>query len=381
MIRLVLLSKLIFIFLFLFFVGMEGKNLEEFRLRELLVIGNDGDRNYLFSGASVLKLDQEENIYILDSRNCRVQVFDKKGLFLRTLGAGRGQGPGQFVAPIDMEVDTRQRLLHVLDCKNRKISRFHLDGRFHSDIPLKRYMPVKFFLDPEGNYLLNFLVYAENGSYTRKITKITLDGKMLFEWGNLNLLRKYEQDKRYKQDKRERPIPTPFDPKEYITVDERGSVYYGYSDKYEIQVFNGSGEPIRTIRGSNSPRVEVSQEDKDRFKTRLKSRAARKGKPFRMPDFKFPRYRPVFSGLWVDDGNCLWVHVVSPDERAHIDTFDTAGRYTGRMILEKPGDGVSLVQVLRDPLIKDDVLYSMVMDSDGLLVMKKYKLERKRESL
>jgi len=65
----------------------------EFELEEDLRFGNEDDENYVFYNLSGITFDSEENIFVLDAGNCRIQKFDKNGSFLQTIGR-RGQGPG-----------------------------------------------------------------------------------------------------------------------------------------------------------------------------------------------------------------------------------------------------------------------------------------------
>ena len=51
-------------------------------LEEDLSIGREDDENYMFYSARNIALDSDENIYVLDSGNHRIQKFDKDGRFL-----------------------------------------------------------------------------------------------------------------------------------------------------------------------------------------------------------------------------------------------------------------------------------------------------------
>lgn len=65
------------------------------RLVEELMIGAvEGDDPYLFFHIPDLSIDDHGNIYVLDSGNKRVGVFDRDGQFLRNL-ATEGEGPGE----------------------------------------------------------------------------------------------------------------------------------------------------------------------------------------------------------------------------------------------------------------------------------------------
>lgn len=52
-----------------------------------------GNENLMFGSISDIQLDSEENIYILDGKNSRIQKFDPKGQFLRSIPIKKGQGP------------------------------------------------------------------------------------------------------------------------------------------------------------------------------------------------------------------------------------------------------------------------------------------------
>ncbi len=73
------------------------------RLVEELAIGTvEGDDPYLFAHIPDLSVDDRGNIYVLDSGNKRVGVFDRDGQFLRHLAtAGEGPGEKQYWRPND----------------------------------------------------------------------------------------------------------------------------------------------------------------------------------------------------------------------------------------------------------------------------------------
>src|SRR4030067_2621341 len=71
-----------------------GKNII---FKEEVAIGAlEGDKNKLFHQPTYVIADQDENIYVLDSGNYRIQKFDKNANYLLTIG-GQGQGPGEIL--------------------------------------------------------------------------------------------------------------------------------------------------------------------------------------------------------------------------------------------------------------------------------------------
>ncbi len=52
----------------------------------------------MFYHAGQVEVDKDGNIYVIDTRSYRVQVFDSHGKYRITLGR-EGQGPGEFQIP------------------------------------------------------------------------------------------------------------------------------------------------------------------------------------------------------------------------------------------------------------------------------------------
>ena len=67
--------------------------------------GRLGDKPGEFSRAEGLGIDAHDNIYVTDSCNHRVQVFDGEGRFLRQYGRA-GSGLGEFSYPYDIRIDS-----------------------------------------------------------------------------------------------------------------------------------------------------------------------------------------------------------------------------------------------------------------------------------
>ena len=66
--------------------------------------GRLGDKPGEFSRAEGLGIDAHDNIYVADSCNHRIQVFDSEGRFLRQYGRA-GTGLGEFSYPYDVRID------------------------------------------------------------------------------------------------------------------------------------------------------------------------------------------------------------------------------------------------------------------------------------
>ncbi len=85
------------------------------------------DENVAFNLPSDVALDEDGNIYILDSGNHRIQKFSPDGKYLATLGR-KGQGPGEFVYPESIDIDESGNIL-VSDPNNQRIQVLTPEGK------------------------------------------------------------------------------------------------------------------------------------------------------------------------------------------------------------------------------------------------------------
>ena len=74
----------------------------EFELEEDLTIGGDPNKEeYYFPKGARLSVDDDGNFYVCDGGNRRIQMYDKEGVFVRTIGR-QGQGPGEYMYPFQV---------------------------------------------------------------------------------------------------------------------------------------------------------------------------------------------------------------------------------------------------------------------------------------
>jgi hypothetical protein len=106
---------------------------QHIELVEDLVIGQrDDDPDYILYRANSLQVDADGNIFVLDSGNSRVQMFDAAGEYVRTFGR-RGQGPAEIGRPGGLAL-AGERVV-VRDTANRRYGMWSRDGAHLTDVP------------------------------------------------------------------------------------------------------------------------------------------------------------------------------------------------------------------------------------------------------
>jgi DNA-binding beta-propeller fold protein YncE len=90
------------------------------------------DENVLFYMPTDIALDEEDNVYVLDSGNHRIQKFDPQGKFLASFGR-QGQGPGEFQHPQSLDIDA-EGFMYVSDSGNQKVQILKPDGALEREI-------------------------------------------------------------------------------------------------------------------------------------------------------------------------------------------------------------------------------------------------------
>ncbi|MCJ7681995.1 MAG: NHL repeat-containing protein [Candidatus Aminicenantes bacterium] len=144
-------------------------------LRLVRTIGGleETDENLAFGLPYDVDLDSAGNIYVLDTRNDRIQKLDPDGKFLRSIGR-RGQGPGEFQAIFSFDIDVNDRL-HVFDVRNRRIQILTTKGRVKKTLKVTSSGMSKIRVSAGGDTILaqspNFRDLAASDSGLPKLIK------------------------------------------------------------------------------------------------------------------------------------------------------------------------------------------------------------------
>jgi sugar lactone lactonase YvrE len=205
-------------------------------------------------------------IYVLDSGNHRVQVFDELGQVQSSWGAS-GTEPGLFNEPWGIAVDESH--VYVADTWNHRIQKFSLDGEFVASFGMSGSATEEadglgLFFGPRSIILTNDdqLLVTDTGNHRMQL--LDKDGNFLQQFGSFgNLLGQMNEpvglgqgpdgsiyladtwNSRVQQFSPDWPVDawegTSINNKPYTAVDSAGRVYVTDPEGYRVLVFNPDG--------------------------------------------------------------------------------------------------------------------------------------------
>lgn len=180
-----------------------------------------------------LDVDKQGNLYVVDGNLKKVQVYDRDGKFLRSLGE-----PTQFHRPAGLAVDGEGHRVYVVDIGGVSTQEHRvrvldaLTGALLFDIGTRGTGPGQFNLPRDAAVAPDGSVYIVDGGNFR-VEKFSADGKFLSTFGSIG-----RQSGQFSR------------PKE-ITVDKNGNIYVVDAAFGNFQIFN-SDEKLLLAVGSRS---------------------------------------------------------------------------------------------------------------------------------
>ncbi len=275
----------------------------KFELEEDLSIGNEDEENFLFYRIRDIEVDNDGNIYILDSGNYRIQKYDKKGCFLLTIGK-QGQGPGEFNTPQQIQLDNDSGNVLIMD-RARVIKSFDREGNYiDKDIHLGEAVE-SFFLDSDGCVWGKFSSLGYNA-----IKKTDADGRMMKTIAEVPY---YTHRRQTSSRKEGTTVYTQnlffahgYEYDLYISKIDTGTLVYGHSKKYEIVVADTTGRILFKIN-KNEEGKKMTADDKKRITEQVTRSLERYGTAISDLSLRLPDYMPYFFGLITDCQGRIYV--------------------------------------------------------------------------
>ncbi len=164
--------------------------------------------------------DPRGNLYVADTKNSRIAVFDGSGGFLRTIGV-RGQGDGQLNEPCGVAVAPDGEIF-VADTWNHRVARFGPNGEWRG--PWRD--AGRGFFGPRSVVLAQGSLYvADTGN--KRIVRFDGEGRVAGSWGGAGT------------------GPGQFVEPVGLAADAAGRIYVADTGNHRVQVFEGNGDFVR----------------------------------------------------------------------------------------------------------------------------------------
>ncbi len=171
-------------------------------------------------------------IYVTDTKNYRVQVFDLGGSPMFMFGS-RGAGPGQFQFPYGVTADQKGNV-YVADLYNGAISVFDAKGKFVSYFAEKD--PAdKLIMAPGAIRIVDNKMYVPDIMQC-KVLVFDLQGKKLLEVGQAGF------------------GPGQLKAPNCVTADKDGNIYVVDTGNQRIEIFDKTGKFAKMLNGSADAR-------------------------------------------------------------------------------------------------------------------------------
>ncbi|MCK4717483.1 MAG: 6-bladed beta-propeller, partial [Thermoplasmata archaeon] len=197
------------------------------------ITGESGTSNSMFNLPYGIALGAEK-IYVSDSANHRVQIFEMNGTWTATIGqtGDLGSTNAHLFYPYDIDVGENEKI-YVVDHKNHRVQIF----------------------DPDGSYSDTIGIAGEFGSgneYLNNPTGIAVSGERIFvaDNGN-NRIQIFEMDGSYVQSIGSGTgafsTPTDFNDPRDVAVGSDGRIFVADRKQHRIQIFDSNYTYLQTI--------------------------------------------------------------------------------------------------------------------------------------
>jgi len=321
---------------------------EEFQLEEELVIGRGIEDADPFLLISYLAVDDEENIYVSDTKACHIRIFDKDGNPLRMIGT-KGEGPGELIFPSDIQIYSQKEI--VIQSRVY-LHFFSLQGEF-----LRR-LNTSFIRGPivnsKGNIIACESISLDSGNEQKRVLKM-FDSELNSIMTLATSLLETKMPKVHYWEMRWSYNPIVWG------VSKEDSIIWGDKRKYEINVISSEGKLIKKII-KDCKQKKMTEEDKKRL---LDEWFDGNPPPSRYT-FEFPKYFPAFHNFACDEDGSIFVQTCEETEDGKegiFDLFDTQGKHIARIPLR-----------LRNFILKKGKLYTIEEDEEGYYYVTRYKV-------
>jgi len=295
-----------------------------------------GKDEFMFQDIGCIEADDQERVYVSDWKESRIKIFDKNGVYLKTIGQ-RGQGPGEFERINRLQIIDDKRLV-VFDGNLKRLSIFSLGGDFEKSIPVQKMSPLDLCLISDGMFL---------------VQTVQLDPVLAKADSAIKL---YDRDLKMMKilaTHKPQDVFTPFQSHLVWAVFQNGDIVIGRNEKYSFSLYDSRGDVMKTITKDSRP-IPIPDEEK---KIELK----RLQQPYSKD---VPAFYPAYRSMTIDGNRRIMVQTWERPNKGDgflYDVFDSEGKFMARMVLKNS-----------PRLWKRNRMYAIEENEDGLPVVVRY---------
>ncbi|MCX6569190.1 MAG: 6-bladed beta-propeller [Candidatus Aminicenantes bacterium] len=289
-----------------------------FDLKEDLRLGGDPNREVsYFPKGAWLTIDAAGNLFVTDIGNRRVQMFDKNGAFVRTIGR-QGQGPGEYMFPSGIYFGADG---NIWVDGSRQMVVFSKDGLFVRNVSIANSLMRK-MLGPGGSFIGTTQPSLAQGDPKLELIKVEPDGK------TLRTIAEFRNELSQAKEAIAFHYYSTWINFAPVSAD---SFAYGFSGEYRIWYADAEGRTLFVMTKTEKPQA-ISAGEKD--ETRKNGLTLWMGGKSRDEGAFFPDHRPYFAQFMADDAGRLYVprfnSILEKDAPIRVDVFSREGVYLYR---------------------------------------------------
>jgi hypothetical protein len=329
---------------------------------DLSIGGEDDEGNIILFRPMRFLVDQNENIYITDSQDQVIKVFDPDGRYMRTIGA-KGEGPGEF-SFISYQTFLPDGRLLVMDSRSIRISLFNSSGEFLVSHQWKKQLGMLQFATDSSCIVAEYFFEGDNPIEDRRlyIKEYDFRGNEIRSFGEFippEMKIHVEKNIAF-------GISTPHSPQSIFASDQkRQCLYHCLNDKYNIEVFDKDGQVFKKMDRPYEP-IPFTSKDAEEFRARYEN--GRHTKKFAKA-MAMPKIKTITPRMLVDDLGNLWVQTHEQKEEEDrdftaYDIFNADGYYEANIWIDKSPS-----------LLMKGKMYRMETDEEtGYRFLKRYRV-------
>jgi len=291
-----------------------------FDLQEDLVIGGDPTKeNAYFPKGAVLSVDEDGDFFVCDFGNRRVQMFDRQGAFLRSIGR-QGQGPGEYTFPTRVLFDAEG---NPCVWAARDVLHYGKDGLFKNKISLKTFLNNSMF-GPGGTIIGTTQPGRSPDGPKHTLVQLDPDGNPL------RIIAEYRGEFQKDQIAIREHWYSNF--LAFASLSNQEFVY-GFPEDYRFYVAGADGRTRLAVTIDEKP-IPISRREKDEtIKNGAFSSIGTNDRTIKEDDF--PDHRPFYGRLFTDASGRVYVarsrSIFEKDKPAFIDVFSKDGYFLYKM--------------------------------------------------